>query len=149
MMLNKEKIGILERSFAVRGFKYYFLGLSEKCEECEYKSVCSNLKEGALYEVIEPKDKKTRCLLVDDETEVILARVVEVPILVAVPQKKSFGTVFEYNAPECDPRCEYYSYCVKPTILNNKKLRIVDRIKNFTCPKTKEMFTLVKAYVEE
>ncbi|MCD6502915.1 MAG: UPF0179 family protein [Euryarchaeota archaeon] len=147
MPLGTQRIAIVERSLAQKGFRYYHLGLSEKCEECEYKSVCSRLKEGALYEVIDVRDKILRCLLIEEEAVVV--RVNEIPLEIAIPQKKSFGTVFTYNAVKCDPSCQYYKYCVKPRALNGKKLRIVERVRTITCPKTREIYTIVRALIEE
>ncbi|MCD6157374.1 MAG: UPF0179 family protein [Euryarchaeota archaeon] len=147
MPLGAQRIAIVERSLARKGFKYYHLGLSDKCNECEYKSVCSRLKEGSLYEVIDIRDKILRCLLIEEEAVVV--RVTEIPIEIAIPQKKSFGTVFTYSSVKCDPSCQYYRYCVKPRSLEGKKLRIVERVKTITCPKTNEIFTIVRALVEE
>ena len=147
MPLGAQKIAIVKRNLAKKGFKYYHMGLSEKCDECEYMSVCSKLKKGALYEIIDVRDKILRCLLIEEEA--IVVRVSEIPLEIAIPQKKSFGTVFTYNNVKCDPSCQYYSYCVKPRALEGRKLRIVERIKTITCPKNNETLTIVRALVEE
>ena len=124
---------LVGKSFAKKGFRFYFEGKNPSCtEDCRFFQTCQlNLVPHTVYEVIEiiktnPTTPKTHtCPKNLHEEEMVLVRVAIPDLVVAIPNKEVFvGSTYQYHNIRCDHNeCPNYELCVPElTIQNNDKI---------------------------
>ncbi|RLF20636.1 MAG: hypothetical protein DRM97_07555 [Thermoprotei archaeon] len=121
------------------GFKFSFYGLPPECKGCRLYNLCSRLRKGCTYEVIEVRNIKHPCRIHD------LVRVVKVvmhPIKGLVSSSIAVeGMVITYEGISCEVlECPYYDLCSPLGLLRGEKIKIIKVLdESVRCPKGKTL----------
>ncbi|OYT31351.1 MAG: hypothetical protein B6U94_03335 [Thermofilum sp. ex4484_79] len=107
-----------------------------RCRRCELFKICmGKLREGMRYRVLEVRNTKHVCPLINDYMYVALVE--EMPVVLALEKGKAInGVTMQYSKNYCNEvRCAYYSYCVNNPILDGEKIKIGKLLKSIPCPR--------------
>jgi len=118
-----------------------------KCKKCSFYKVCvGKLREGIRYKVMEVRNVKHRCPVINDLMYV--AVVEEMPAMVAVEKRKAVdGLSFRYEKIKCDKySCPYYKYCVDVPVKDREKIVIKKILKSIPCSRRLQL-VLVEAEI--
>lgn len=120
-------ITLIGKNLAKEGQEFVFLGPAEDCEKCRFKSSCvGNLELNRKYVVVDIKDNEQKCP-VHAEGTVIPVEVELAHIDVLTSSKNIFeGSIFTYNAPDCDETCEFHDLCFPDGLFENDKCIVID-----------------------
>lgn len=130
------------KSFAKRGFKYYFEGIHASCpENCPLYATCQkNLVPNTLYEVSQVMEKTFPCPNDFHLENMQLVKMEEPKIKVSMFNKDVFeGSITSFAPVECDRvDCPYIDYCAPQSLLikAGEKIKIIQKDKKIKdCPR--------------
>jgi len=136
-------ITLIGVKLAKKNRKFLFSGVVAECENCDssLKSVCTNLEEGCVYEIVEVRKIIHPCPV--HEGGVTIVEVQKAPIKTALDAKLVFeGATITYHFPECDNvSCANYKYCKPLGIQKETKYKIKEVFGNLPhlCEKGKRL----------
>ncbi len=142
-------------SFAVKGFRFYNSRKKNLCPpNCKLYQTCqANLEEGEVYQITEIQEKKFECPHDLHEEPMVLVKIVQDPITLAVPSKNVYeGALYNFQKPRCEHnKCEYYGLCVPEFRINRKEqIKILERCKKIkNCKAGKHLSIIVAEKIEE
>lgn len=115
-------ITLIGKDLAVKGKEFVFLGPTEDCENCRFKSSCvGNLEKNRKYVVVNVKDNEQKCPI-HSEGAVVPVEVDRAKITLLTDSKNIFeGSTFTYNAPDCDENCDFHDLCFPDGLIQNDK----------------------------
>ena len=117
------------------GATFIHEGASPVCEGCKYAKVCiGNLEEGRAYLVTELLGRVLPCPL--HEEGVMVVRVVEAPIRVAVPARVAVeGAIITLEGRDCNqPRCGAWNLCHPEVLVSGDRCKVLEVGGRVTCP---------------
>ena len=102
-------ITLLPECEAKIGASFRFIGLPPSCKRCKLYALCSRLRKGLVYTVIEVRNTRHTCSL---HGKVVAVKVRLEPIEMLVPAKFAIeGIKFSYS-PTCTTiECPYFNLC--------------------------------------
>lgn len=130
------------KSFAKKGFKFYFEDKHESCPStCPYYSTCqTNLQPHTLYEVVEVKPKQFNCPQNFHTEEMVLVQLEEPVLYVSMYTKDIYeGSLTDFSPVGCDIEdCPFIDKCAPQSIVIKtgekiKILKVEQKIKD--CPR--------------
>jgi uncharacterized protein (UPF0179 family) len=137
-MAKASVLTLVGKSFAKKGFRFYYQGKNEACtDDCKLYQTCQlNLHPDTVYEVIElikinPSTVKTHtCPKNLHEEEMVLVRVQIPDLIISIPNKEIFiGSTSRYSPINCDnENCPNYEFCV-PELMIKPKDKIIQKSK--------------------
>ena len=117
------------------GATFVHEGASPICEGCKYAKVCiGNLEEGRAYLVTELLGRVLPCPL--HEGGVMVVRVVEAPIRVAVPARVAVeGAIITLEWRNCNqPRCDAWNLCHPEVLAGGDRCKVLEVRDRVACP---------------
>jgi uncharacterized protein (UPF0179 family) len=116
------------------GTAFVFRGPLSECRDCKRKTVCFNLEEGTLYEIIGVRDKHHDCNIHEGGVRVVELK--KAPIETTVDSKHAIeGSMVNVEKDECLHRgCENFRACFVALPKSNKKYKISKVKGDITCP---------------
>jgi uncharacterized protein (UPF0179 family) len=157
-MNKKTIISLVGKSFAKKGFRFYYKGKQPTCNaDCKLFQTCQkNLDPDTVYEVVElmksgPSAIKTHNCPKDlHEEEMILVKLIVPDVYVTMVSKNIFvGSVTRYTPINCTKvDCPHYEFCVPELMIKpNDKILIKEKVEQITdCSKGE---TLSKIKIEK
>ena len=145
---TKEILTFIGKSYAFKGFQFFFQGPNPKCpKNCKLYTTCQeNLSPPeSVYEIVEVTDRKLTCPNDFHEEVMILCKLETPEIIISMENKDIYlGSIMEYHSIDCDmdkDNCPYYQYCQPSKLLINKgKIRIIKKIKKISdCGKNRHI----------
>ena len=115
-------ITLIGKDLAKEGQEFIFLGPSDDCENCRFKSSCvGNLELNRKYVINEVRDIEQKCPI-HDEGKVVPVDVELAQIHLLTSSKNIFeGSTFTYDAPDCDEKCEFHDLCFPEGLIDKDK----------------------------
>jgi uncharacterized protein (UPF0179 family) len=147
--LNEEELfTLLDSDAATIGETWIYLGESEECKRCNFRQIChKSLTPTQKFVVVEQRDMKYYCEL--REKEVKLFKIKRPNFKIAVESRiAKVGAIVEVSLNICNFRgCPYEDLCVPLELTSNpQKIKILEIIKKFPCPKDSEkVLALIEA----
>ncbi|MEE9152195.1 MAG: UPF0179 family protein [Thermoplasmata archaeon] len=127
-------VSLVGETQAKIGTTLMFRGPLSDCRDCKRKTVCFNLEEGTLYEIVDVREKHHDCSV--HESGVRVVELKKAPIETTLDAKHAIeGSTVSIDKEEClNIGCESYRTCfiVGPKI--NKKFRITKVKDDVKCP---------------
>jgi uncharacterized protein (UPF0179 family) len=119
---------------AKMGIHFLFRGSLPECRDCKRKTVCFNLEEDTLYEIIGVRDKHHDCNIHEGGVRVVELK--KSPIQTTLDSRHAIeGATVTLERDECLQRgCEHYSVCFVLGTNNNKKFKVAKIEGDVTCP---------------
>jgi uncharacterized protein (UPF0179 family) len=105
-------VTLIGSKLAKEGNEFFFLGISEKCEDCKLKNTCMNLSINRRYQIEKVRNEiKHDCYIHEDG--VCVVEVTEPPITAAVDAKYAFKkSKIVLESPNCEEiGCAFYELC--------------------------------------
>jgi uncharacterized protein (UPF0179 family) len=121
------------------GTHFVFRGPLPECRDCKRKTVCFNLEEDTLYEIIGVREKHHECNI--HERGVRVVELKKAPIKITLDSKHAIeGSTVGIERDECLHRgCEHYDTCFILGTKNNKKFKITEIINDVECPDNRNL----------
>jgi uncharacterized protein (UPF0179 family) len=119
---------------AKQGLHFIFLGPLPECRDCNRKTVCFNLEEGTLYEIIGVRDKHHECNIHEGGVRVVELK--KAPIETTIDSKHAIeGSTVGLEREECmNIGCDNHQACFILGTKNNKKFKVTKIIGDVNCP---------------
>jgi uncharacterized protein (UPF0179 family) len=116
------------------GTAFFFRGPLPECRECKRKTVCFNLEEGMLYEIIGVREKHHECLIHEGGVRVVELK--KAPIKTTIDSKHAIeGSMVSIEKDNCAHRgCENFRACFILGPKSVKKYKITGVEGDVTCP---------------
>ncbi|RLE83232.1 MAG: hypothetical protein DRJ52_00205 [Thermoprotei archaeon] len=137
-MSKKRIVTLLDETQAKPGYRFVIYSIPDKCKKCKlYKACLSKLRPGRTYRVVSVRKKKHICPLTN--REVVVVKVVEEPMYIALPSSKAIeGVTMTYreDLASCPSKvyCRYRKYCdPSPGIVKGTKVKINKLISKIKC----------------
>lgn len=120
-------ITLIGKDLAVKGQEFVFLGPADECESCRFKSSCvGNLEMNRKYVVVDVKDNEQKCPIHSGEI-VVPVEVDRAKIDLLTTSKSIFeGSIFTFNAHDCDEKCDFYDLCFPEGLQENDKCIVLE-----------------------
>ncbi len=141
----KEILTFIGKSYAFKGFQFFFQGPNPKCpKNCKLYTTCQeNLIPESVFEIVEVIDRKMKCPNDFHEELMILCKLDTPEIIISMENKDIYlGSIMEFNSIGCDnEKCPYFQYCQPSKLLINKgKIRIIKKIEKISdCSRNKHL----------
>ena len=118
-------ITLIGKDLAKKGQEFVFLGSTDDCDDCRFKSSCvESLEINRKYIVKDVKDSELNCPI-HDGGKVVPVDVELAPIQLLTSSKNIFeGSTFTYELPDCEEKCDFHDLCF-PEGLHDKDKCIV------------------------
>ncbi len=125
------------------GTTFIFLGPISECRDCKRKTVCFNLEEGTLYEIISVRDKHHECNIHEGGVRVVELK--KSPIETTVdPNYAIEGSMITVEKEEClNIGCEHRRICFALGPKANKKYKVADVKSDVKCPEGRNLKVVV------
>ncbi len=132
-------ITLVGETQAKLGIHFMFRGPLPECRECNRKTVCFNLEEGTLYEIIGVRDKHHECQIHEGGVRVVELK--KAPIEITLDSKHAIeGSTVSLERDEClHIGCENYQACFILGTKNNKKFKITKIVGDVNCPDNRSL----------
>ncbi|MDO5823407.1 UPF0179 family protein [Methanobrevibacter sp.] len=120
-------ITLIGKDLAKKGQEFVFLGPTDECENCRFKSSClGSLEVNRKYVVLDVKDNEQKCP-VHAEGIVVPVEIDRAEIELLTPSKNIFeGSTFTFSAPDCDEKCDYHDFCFPEGLKENDKCIVLN-----------------------
>ena len=122
-----------------------FRGPLSECKDCKRKTVCFNLEEGTLYEIVGVRDKHHECSV--HESGVRVVELKKAPIETTLDTKHAIeGSTVSIDKEAClNLGCEHYGACFILGPKSNKKFKVVKVQGDVKCPEGKSLTAVILA----
>lgn len=121
------------------GINLLFRGPLPECRDCNRKTVCFNLEEDTLYEIIGVRDKHHECLIHEGGVRVVELK--KAPIETSVDSKHAIeGSTLSLERDECiHIGCDNYHACFILGTKNSKKYKVTKIVGDVNCPDNRSL----------
>jgi uncharacterized protein (UPF0179 family) len=136
-------VSLVGETQAKVGTTFIFLGPLSECRDCKRKTVCFNLEEGTLYEIVSVRDKHHDCNVHEGGVRVVELK--NVPIETTIDSKYAIeGSTVSIDKEEClNIGCENYRMCFLLGPKSSKKFRVVKVKGDVKCPEERSLKTVI------
>ncbi|MGC8577105.1 MAG: UPF0179 family protein [Thermoproteota archaeon] len=147
-MNEEELFTLLDSDATTAGETWIYLGESEECRRCSFRQIChKSLTPTQKFVVVEQRDLKYYCEL--RKKEVKLFRIKRPNFKIAVESRLAkVGAIVEVGLNICNLHgCPYEDLCMPLELTPTpQKLKILEIIKKFPCPRDSEkVLALIEA----
>jgi uncharacterized protein (UPF0179 family) len=121
------------------GLHFVFLGPLSECRDCNRKTVCFNLEEGTLYEIIGVRDKHHDCHIHEGGVRVVELK--KAPVRTTIDSKHAIeGSTVGLQGDDClQIGCDNHNLCFVLGTSNNKKFKVTEVIGDVDCPDNRHL----------
>ena len=136
-------VSLVGETQAKVGTTFIFLGPLSECRDCKRKTVCFNLEEWTLYEIVSVRDKHHDCNVHEGGVRVVELK--NVPIETTIDSKYAIeGSTVSIDKEEClNIGCENYRMCFLLGPKSSKKFRVVKVKGDVKCPEQRSLKTVI------
>lgn len=136
-------VSLVGETQAKVGTTFIFRGPLSECRDCNRKTVCFNLEEGTLYEIVSVRDKHHDCNV--HESGVRVVELKKAPIETTLDAKHAIeGSTVSIDREEClNIGCENYRMCFILGQKSNKKFRITKVEGDVNCPEGRSLKAVI------
>jgi uncharacterized protein (UPF0179 family) len=136
-------VSLVGETQAKVGTTFIFHGSLSECRDCKRKTVCFNLEEGTLYEIISVRDKKHDCNVHEGGVRVVELK--KAPIETTLDTKHAIeGSTVKIDKNEClNMGCDSYTMCFLMKPKSNKKYRVTKVKGDVNCPEGRSLKMVV------
>jgi uncharacterized protein (UPF0179 family) len=116
------------------GYTFFFRGPISECRDCKRKTVCFNLEEGTLYEIVGVRDKHHDCNIHEGGVRVVELR--KAPIETTVDSNYAIeGSMVIVEKEEClNIGCKHHRVCFTLDPKINRKYKVANVKSDLKCP---------------
>jgi uncharacterized protein (UPF0179 family) len=121
------------------GTTFIFRGPIPECRDCNRKTVCFNLEEGTLYEIIDVREKHHECNV--HERGVRVVELKKSPIITTLDSKFAIeGSTVSLEKAEClNMGCESRRLCYSFGPNSKKKYKVIKVNEDVVCPEGRKL----------
>ncbi|UCE38115.1 MAG: UPF0179 family protein [Thermoplasmata archaeon] len=125
------------------GITFVFRGPIPECRDCKRKTVCFNLEEGTLYEIVSVRDKHHECNMHEGGVRVVELK--KAPIETTVDSNYAIeGSMVNIEKEEClNMGCEHRKICFSLGHKSNKKYKISIVKDELKCPEGRALKSVI------
>jgi uncharacterized protein (UPF0179 family) len=125
------------------GCTFFFRGPISECRDCKRKTVCFNLEEGTLYEIVSVRDKHHDCNIHEGGVRVVELK--KAPIKTTVDSNYAIeGSMITIDKEEClNMGCEHRRVCFSLGPKSNKKYKVAEVKNEVKCPEGRNLKIVV------
>lgn len=136
-------VSLVGETQAKIGTTFIFLGPLSECRDCKRKTVCFNLEEGTLYEIVSVRDKHHDCNVHEGGVRVVELK--NAPIETTIDTKHAIeGSTVSIDKEEClNIGCENYKICFLLGPKSSKKFRVAKVKGDIKCPEERSLKTVI------
>ncbi len=130
---NMANITLVSEKTARKGARFTFLGPADACAQCSLQELCTALRIGGRYEIVEIRGRKHQCSVFHGDAMVVEYR--ELPLLMAINGEKLIeGAVISYKKEECDHiGCPHFTRCAGKTLPTGTRIKILRIDRSLEC----------------
>lgn len=127
-------VSLVGETQAKIGTTFIFRGPLSECRDCKRKTVCFNLEEGTLYEIVSVRDKHHDCDV--HESGVRVVELKKAPVETTLDVKHAIeGSTVSIDKEEClNIGCESRRMCFLLGPKSNRKFRVSKVKGDVKCP---------------
>ena len=116
-----------------------FRGSLSECKDCKRKTVCFNLEEGTLYEIVGVREKHHDCNV--HESGVRVVELKKAPVDTSLDTKHAIeGSTVSIDKEEClNVGCEHYRMCFILGPKSSKRFRVAKVLGELKCPEGRNL----------
>ncbi|UCG70952.1 MAG: UPF0179 family protein [Thermoplasmata archaeon] len=136
-------VSLVGETQAKVGTTFIFRGPLSECRDCKRKTVCFNLEEGTLYEIVSVRDKKHDCNVHEGGVRVVELK--KAPIETTLDSKHAIeGSTVSLDKDEClNMGCDSYMMCFLMKPKGSKKFRVTKVKGDVSCPEGRSLKQVV------
>ena len=135
-------ITLVSDNTARKGARFTFLGPADACSKCSLLDLCTTLRIGGRYEIVDTRGRKHQCPVFDGEALVVEYRAL--PLLLVIESGKMVeGAVISYKKENCDNiGCPIYRKCGGSILPPGTRLKILKIEKSRVCARGKKVIEI-------
>ena len=120
-----------------------FRGPLSECRDCKRKTVCFNLEEGTLYEIVSVREKHHDCDMHEGGVRVVELK--KAPIETSLDSKHAIeGSTVSIEKEGClNIGCENYRLCFSLGLKSNRKFRVTKVKNDLNCPEGRSLKVVI------
>jgi uncharacterized protein (UPF0179 family) len=136
-------ISLVGETQAKVGNIFVFHGPLSECRDCKRKTVCFNLEEGSLYEIVNLRDKHHDCNVHEGGVRVVELK--KAPIETTIDKKHAIeGSTVSMEVKECrNLGCESYSLCFLLEPKSNRRYKVTKVKGDVKCSEGKNLKVVI------
>lgn len=136
-------VSLVGETQAKIGTTFIFRGPLSECRDCKRKTVCFNLEEGTLYEIVSVRDKHHDCNV--HESGVRVVELKKAPVETTLDVKHAIeGSTVSIDKEEClNIGCENRRMCFLLGPKSNKKFRVSKVKGDVKCPEGRSLKAVI------
>jgi uncharacterized protein (UPF0179 family) len=136
-------VSLVGETQAKVGTTFIFRGPLPECRDCKRKTVCFNLEEGTLYEIVSVRDKHHDCNV--HESGVRVVELKKAPVETTIDIKHAIeGSTVSIDKEICQNiGCETYRMCFLLGPKSNKKFRVTKVKGDVKCPEERSLKAVI------
>ena len=136
-------VSLVGETQAKVGTTFIFRGPLSECRDCKRKTVCFNLEEGTLYEIVSVRDKHHDCNVHEGGVRVVELK--KAPVETTIDTKHAIeGSTVSIDKDVClNIGCESYRMCFLLGPKNNKKFRVTKVKGDVKCPEERSLKAVI------
>jgi uncharacterized protein (UPF0179 family) len=136
-------VSLVGETQAKIGTTFIFHGPLSECRDCKRKTVCFNLEEGTLYEIVSVRDKHHDCNV--HESGVRVVELKKAPVETTLDVKHAIeGSTVSIDKEEClNIGCESRMMCFMLGPKSNRKFRVSKVKEDVKCPEGRSLKTVI------
>jgi len=136
-------VSLVGETQAKIGTTFIFRGPLSECRDCKKKTVCFNLEEGTLYEIVSVRDKHHDCNVHDGGVRVVELK--KAPVETTIDTKYAIeGSTVSIDKEVClNIGCESYRMCFLLGPKSNKKFRVTKVKGDVKCPEERSLKVVI------
>ncbi|MEM3713333.1 MAG: UPF0179 family protein [Nitrososphaeria archaeon] len=142
---NKIKITLLGSNVAKKGYRFMYEHTNNNiCLQCYLKKVCiDNIEKNRIYEVVNVRDKKHICKLLNSYVSVVEVKISPIEVFANIKMAVE-DLVTTYIPVNCDKfNCKNFVYCKPIGLFENDKIKIKKIMERTYCPKGYNLIKLL------
>lgn len=141
--VNVMVISLVGETQAKVGNIFIFYGPLAECRDCKRKTVCFNLEEGSLYEIVNLRDKHHDCNVHEGGVRVVELK--KAPVETTIDTKHAIeGSTVNIDREEClNIGCDYYKLCFLLGTKSNRKYKVTKVQGDVKCTEGKNLKVVI------
>lgn len=132
-------VSLVGETQAKSGTQFIFRGPLSECRDCIRKTVCFNLEEGILYEIVSVREKHHDCNIHEGGVRVVELK--KAPVETTLDTKYAIdGSTASIDEVKCQNMgCENYRICILLRPKSSRKYRVTKVLGDMECPEGKNL----------
>lgn len=129
-------VTLIGETCAREGFRFVYGGPISECRDCRLKTVCFNLDDDTVYEIIGVRGVHHDCKIHEDGVRVVELKKAPVKTAVESAQAIEGATISpEAEDDECDNiGCQHFILCHPHGLKKGQSYRVKSVIRDIDCP---------------